>query len=74
MEQGWDPEVTNFFRKILMTISYGLIWLIALTTAGIYFKLGWKGDKPLIYVILFYTIGVVTLVILLRYYYRLWKK
>jgi hypothetical protein len=73
MEQGWDPEVKRFFRKIIMTISYGLLWLMTLTTAGIYFGLAWKGNKPLIYVILFYAFAAITLLLLLRYYYRLWK-
>jgi hypothetical protein len=74
MEQGWDPEIKIFFKKILSTISFGLVWLIAVVSAGIYYKLGWQGDKPLIYVILFYIVAITSFFFLLRYYYRLWKK
>ena len=75
MEQGMGPEVRKFFRKILNTLSYGLIWLIAVVTAGIYYKLGWRADdKPVIYVILFYIAAVVSLFFLLRYFYKLWKE
>lgn len=72
-EQGWDPEVKKYFRKILSTISYGLLWLMSAATAGIYFELGWKGEKPLYAVILFYVFAVAAFILLLRYYYRLWK-
>jgi hypothetical protein len=74
MEQGWDPEVRQFFKKIISTISYGLIWLITTATAGIYFQLAWRGNRPLIAPILFYVLAAVTLFALLRYFYQLWKK
>jgi hypothetical protein len=74
MEQGWDPEVKRFFKKIISTISYGLLWMMSVATAGIYFRLGWQGDKPLVYTILFYSIAAVSFFLLLRYYYNLWRK
>ncbi len=72
-EQGWDPEVKKYFLKILNTISTGLLWLMSTVTAGIYFELGWTGERPLYAVILFYVIAVAAFILLLRYYYRLWK-
>jgi hypothetical protein len=72
-EQGWDPEVKKYFLKILSTISYGLLWLMSTVTAGIYFELGWTGERPLYAVILFYVIAVTAFILLLRYYYRIWK-
>ena len=72
-EQGWDPEVKKYFLKILSTISYGLFWLMSTVTAGIYFQLGWTGERPLYAVILFYVIAVAAFIMLLRYYYQLWK-
>jgi len=74
MEQGWDPEVKRFFLKIINTISMGLIWMISMVTAGIYFGLAYRDGKPVIYVVLFYICLVATLYFLLRYFYRLWKK
>ena len=72
MEQGWDPDVKRFFVKILNTISFGMIWLIGAVTAGIYFQLGYRTDKPL-YMAIYYVLLLVTLFFLLRYFYRLWK-
>jgi hypothetical protein len=73
MERGWDPGVKRFFLKIINSISMGLLWLLACITAGIYYKLGFIGYKPVIYTILFYTGMLVSLVLLLKYIYRLWK-
>lgn len=73
MEQGWDPEVKTFFRKIMNTISYGLIWLMSMITAGLYFGLAYPADKPLILTVIFYIVFLVTLVLLIRYFYKTWK-
>jgi hypothetical protein len=72
-EQGWDPEIKKYFLKILYTISYGLLWLMSMATAGIYFELGWPGQRPLYAVILFYVVAATAFILLLRYYYRIWK-
>jgi hypothetical protein len=71
MEQGWDPEVTRYFRKIINTIAYGLLWLMAVLTAGLYFGLAYRSNT--LYIILFYTVLVISLGFLVRYYYRIWK-
>jgi hypothetical protein len=71
MEQGWDPEVTKFFRKIINTIAYGLLWLMAVLTAGLYLELAYHSKT--VYVVLFYTGLVISLGLLIRYYYRIWK-
>ena len=71
MEQGWDPEVTKYFRKIINTIAYGLLWLMAALTAGLYFELAYRSNT--LYTILFYAGLVISLGLLIRYYYRIWK-
>jgi hypothetical protein len=73
MEQGWDPDVKKYFRKILNSISYGLIWMLASATAGLYFELGYTNGKPLIYTIIFYVFMLGTLALLVRYLYKIWK-
>lgn len=73
MEQGWDPEVKRFFRKIISSLSYGLLWMMTMATAGIYFKLGTRENSPLFAVILFYAGAIISLFFLLRYYYKTWK-
>jgi len=72
MEQGWDPDVKKYFIKILNSISLGLLWMIACATAGIYFKLGY--GKPAIYPILFYLAMALSLALLIRWFYRNWRK
>lgn len=71
MEQGWDPEVKNYFRKILNTIGYGLLWLMAALTTGLYWGLAYHPNK--IYSVIFYFGLLTTLILLIRYYYRMWK-
>ena len=72
MEQGWDPEVKKYFRKIMNTIAVGLFWLMTVLTAGLYFGLAHHSNTA--YLILFYTGFAISLFFLLRYYYRVWRK
>lgn len=72
MERAWDPQVTKFFRKIINTVSIGLFWLLSAMTAGIYFKLAY--GRPLVYMMIYWTIVVVTLFLLIRYFYKTWKR
>ena len=74
MEQGWDPEVKRYFRKIISSFSFGLLWLMSAVTAGLYYGLCYRKDISVIYVVLFYVLLVASLLLLLRYYYNLWKK
>jgi hypothetical protein len=74
MEQGWDPEVKRYFRKIISSFSFGLLWMMSAVTAGLYFGLAYRSDISVVYVILFYVGLLGSLFLLLRYYYRLWKK
>ena len=72
MEQGWDPDVKKYLRKVLNTIAYGLLWLMAALTAGLYFGLAYHPDT--LYSVIFYAGFVISLFLLIRYYYRIWKK
>jgi hypothetical protein len=72
MEQGWDPEVRKYFRKVMSTIGYGLLWMMAVLTAGLYF--GLAHHPVTMYSVIFYIAFAVTLFLLLRYYYRVWRK
>lgn len=72
MEQGWDPEVKKYFQKIMNTIALGLFWLMAVLTAGLYFGLAYHSTT--LYSVLFYIGFAVSLFLLLRYYYRIWRK
>jgi hypothetical protein len=74
MERGWDPEVKKYFRKVFYSVAIGLGWMMACVTAGIYFHLGYWNSNPLIYPLLFYSLMIISLALLLRWYYRTWKK
>lgn len=71
MEQGWDPEVKKYFRKILNTIGVGLLWMMAGLTAGLYLGLAHHPNK--VYLVLFYLGLLISLVLLIRYFYKMWK-
>ena len=73
MESGWDPDVKKFLIKVLNSLSLVLLWMIACATAGIYFQLGHINGGPLIYTILFYSVMMITLFLLLRYLFKIWK-
>lgn len=74
MERGWDPEVKRYLKKIIQTISLGLLWLMTGVTAGIYFELGYSGGKPVIGTILFYAVMLISGFLLVRYLIRIWNK
>lgn len=74
MESGWDPDVKRYFRKVLNTISYGLLWMMSAVASGLYFKLAIPGERPLYAVVIFYIVLLITFFFLLRYFYSIWKK
>jgi len=74
MERGWDPEVKKYFRKVLYSVMLGLSWMMASVTAGIYFHLGYFNSNPVLYPIIFYSCMLISLGLLLRWYYLTWRK
>ena len=71
MEQGWDPELIKYFRKILNTIAFGILWLMATLIAGFYFGLAFH--PIILYRVLCYAGVSISLLLLIRYFYRIWK-
>jgi Na+-driven multidrug efflux pump len=74
MERGFDPEIKKYFKKILYSFSIGLLWLAANVTLGIYFKMADRNETPFFINLIFYAFLVISLFLLLRYYYKAWKK
>jgi hypothetical protein len=70
---GMDPEMKRYFRKIVNSFSWGALWLISIATLGIFFQLGFVGGGIKWYNVLFYLILMVSLLLLLRYYYKMWR-
>jgi hypothetical protein len=74
MEQGFDPEVRNYFKKIMSTFGFGFLWLFSNITVGMYFGLAFVKEKFSIANLLFYSFSLLGLAALIWYYYKLWKK
>jgi len=70
---GMDPEMKQYFRKIISSFSWGAMWLITISTLGIFFQLGFVGGGFRWYNVVFYVIMIASLAFLLRYYYRIWR-
>jgi len=54
-EQGWDPEVSAFFIRIINAIAITLFWMLTASTIGLYAGLAIPGEFPIwvtVYVLL----------------------
>ncbi len=71
---GMDPEVKQYFKKIMKSFSVGLLWFLMNVTAGLYFKLGVIDTSWRWYNFVFYGLFSVTLALLILYFNRLWRK
>ena len=71
--QGMDPAVKKYFRKITASFMAGLVWLMTFAMSGIYFRLAIVEDKLRWYNILYYLLFLVTLICLIRYFYNTWN-
>lgn len=69
---GMDPEIKKYFRKILNSFSWGALWLLTISSLGIFFRLGFVQNSIRWYNILFYLVLLVSLFLLVRYYIRVW--
>jgi len=69
-----DPQVARYFRKILRSLFAFLMWLFINVTAGIYFKLAYSESYSSFVHILFFVWLVLSLILLLWYYYKVWGK
>ena len=71
---GIDPQVKKYFRKIINSFSYGMLWMLAMSFLGLYFQLGFVADGFRWYNVVFYLIFLFTLFLLIRFFYRTWKE
>ena len=72
--RGMDPEVKRYFRKIMNSFSVGIMWLLSMATAGLFFDLGIARNGIKWYNIVFYGIVLVSFMGLIYYYYKTWSK
>jgi len=73
-DSGMDPEVKLYFRKIMKSFSAALLWMMLAIVPGLFFKLGYLQYGVPWYNAVFYIVLLLTLFLLLRFYYNLWRK
>lgn len=69
-----DPDVRKYLKKVLNSMMMGLLWLFVNSSLGIYFGLGLLNGKLSLTNILFYCWLILSLGLLLWYFYRVWRK
>ena len=72
--RGMDQEVRRYFRKIINSFSVGIMWLLSVATAGLFFDRGISRKGMKWYNIIFYAFVLVSFIGLVYYYYRTWSK
>jgi NADH:ubiquinone oxidoreductase subunit 3 (subunit A) len=70
---GIEPEARDFLKRIVQTVSVGMLFLLLHMTFGIYFNWAFFEGSPGIGNIIYYLIFLGSLTGLIYFYYRLWK-
>lgn len=70
---GIDPAVRVYFKKIIRSFIAGLLWMISMVISGLYFKAAVIEDGIQWYNVVFYIVFLVSLVWLVRFFYKCWR-
>ncbi|MBX9782698.1 MAG: hypothetical protein K2X48_05305 [Chitinophagaceae bacterium] len=70
---GMEPEAQEFLKRIVQTVSVGMLFLLLHMTFGIYFNWAFFEGTPSTGNIIYYIILLLSLTGLIYFYYRLWK-
>ena len=68
-----EPEAQDFLKRIVQTVSVGMLFLLLHMTFGLYLNWGFFEDAPTIGNIIYYIVFLVSFAGLIYFYYRLWK-
>lgn len=69
-----EPELREFFSKIIRSLSLVVFWMLLNMTLGIFFDLGFIHSSLSWANILFYIFLLSSLFFLIRYLLKLWKE
>ncbi len=69
---GIEPETRDFLKRIMQTVSMGMLFLLLHMTFGIYFNWAFFEGSIRTGNIIYYIIFVLSLAALIYFYYRLW--
>ncbi|HMO32778.1 MAG TPA: hypothetical protein PKE63_09630 [Lacibacter sp.] len=70
---GIEPEVRDFLKRVLQTVSMGMVFLLLHMTFGLYFNWAFFEGSIRTGNVVYYVIFLASLAGLIYYYYRLWK-
>jgi membrane protein DedA with SNARE-associated domain len=68
-----EPEVRRFLQKVVWTLSGALVWLTVNMFLGIYKGLAFPEQGITLWNMLYYCFSLLTLILLIIYFFRLWK-
>ena len=71
---GMDPELKIYFSRIVKGVSLLALWMLVFATTGFAFGLALFHGTPQWYNFIYYVILLATLVALILYIAKLWKK
>ncbi|MBA2746837.1 MAG: hypothetical protein H0U44_11475 [Flavisolibacter sp.] len=71
---GMEPEVRRYFRKIINTISYGVLWLMTIVAAGLFFDLAGIKNGIHWYNIIYFAVALISFLLLIFYFYKTWSE
>ena len=74
MEQGWDPDVSKFFVRIINAIALTIFWMLSASTIGLYAELAVIGRYPWWVTLLYYISLILSFALLVRYLRTNWRK
>jgi NADH:ubiquinone oxidoreductase subunit 3 (subunit A) len=74
MSNGIEPEVKDFLKRVLQTVSTGMLFLLTNMTFGLYFNWAFYSQEITAGNIIYYCFFISSFIGLLYYYYRLWKQ
>jgi NADH:ubiquinone oxidoreductase subunit 3 (subunit A) len=69
---GMEPETKAFLMKVVNSFFVGAIWLLSLSTLGLFFGMAFIYRKIQWYNVVFYVFFLLSFLWIIRYYYRKW--
>jgi NADH:ubiquinone oxidoreductase subunit 3 (subunit A) len=70
---GMEPDAQEFLKRIVQTVSMGILFLLLHMTFGLYFNWAFFEGTPRVGNIIYYIVFLSSLAALIYYYLRLWK-
>lgn len=70
---GMEPDAQEFLKRIVQTVSMGILFLLLHMTFGLYLNWAFFEGTPRIGNIIYYIVFLSSLAALIYFYLRLWK-